>query len=98
MLPKHEKYFSENPYQKKGYTNGKTWKCSYCGAIFTNHKVKILHEKSCILNENIDTTNDLDNFDKLRVLKLQFPSIYALLSSQQIKDYLDGDMSGYKKI
>ena len=73
--------------------------------IFTNQKYKVDHKISCIFNPAIEVNNPvievnkiMDNFDKLRVLKEQFPKLYDLLSSQQIKEFLDNDMTGYKKV
>lgn len=88
-IGKHEQYCSENKSAKSSYKNEKSWKCKYCGAIFFNNKVKVKHERRCPLNPNMEIAKDLDNFERLRILKDLFPEIYDFLPSVAIKNFLD---------
>ena len=88
-LSKHEQYCNENPSAKSSYKNQKSWKCGYCGAIFFNHKVKMKHEERCPLNPNMEIAEDLNSFERLRILKDLFPEIYDILTPTTIKNFLD---------
>ena len=94
-LPKHEQYCKENPNRKSGYKETRKWQCQYCGSLFTHNKEKKLHETRFIDNPNIKTNSNMDNFDKLRLIQKQFPEIYKILTSEQIKIFLDNEIKNH---
>lgn len=96
-LFKHEMYCKENPNHKSGYKEKRMWKYNYCESLFTLHKEFKLHKDRCSKNPNIITNDKMDRFDQLRFLQEKLPKIYNLLTSEQIKDFLDDHIKNNKK-
>ena len=97
-LPKHKAYCRSNPNRKTGYKETRMWKCEHCGSLFTLHKEFKLHRDRCSKNPNIIIDNLWDRFDQLKFLKEKMPDVYYLLTSKQIKDFLDDDTFEIKLI
>jgi len=45
----------------------------------------------CENNPNIKGITILNNFERLRDLKIDYPEIYNVLTPEQIKEFLDGN-------
>jgi hypothetical protein len=86
-LHKHKLYCKQNPNRKEGYTNKRKWTCKHCEDVFDSQQARDLHQKRCN-KKNIE----LDQFDKLRMLKDLFPDIYKILSNDQVRNFLDGEL------
>ena len=92
-LPKHEAYCNMNPNGKSGYRNKRRFVCPYCRDEFPSLKQKQLHVSRCKENPNRQENKlfEFDNFEKLRIVKRDFPDLYKMLTDKQIRDYLDND-------
>ena len=87
---KHRAYCSENKNGKSKYSNEKKWKCTFCNSLFTSETALKTHRPRCEKNPNIKEFY-LDNFERLRDLKIDYPEIYNILTPEQIKEFLDGE-------
>lgn len=96
-LHKHRVYCRKNPNHKSGYKEKRMWKCNYCESLFTLHKEFKLHKVRCSKNPNIIVEDKMDSFDQLRFLKEKMPELYNLLTSEQIKRFLDNHIKNNKK-
>jgi len=87
---KHKMYCSNNPDRKTNYKTKRKWKCRYCSLLFKHNKERNLHESRCSENSKVIIIfSRTSNKDKLELFKKEFPKIHRLLTTNQIRKFLN---------
>ncbi len=91
---KHRMYCKMNPNRKSSYGTKRLWQCRFCSLLFTGNKERNLHEKRCAENPQVIIIySRMINKDKIELFKSEFPDIYRLLTTNQIKRFLDNEIN-----